>query len=553
MFVTSAYLPTRKQALTCVALLGALLLLVYGSALSYPFVAWDDGLLITENATAHGLSFTNIRNAFTTYDPELYIPLTLLTYQVDYAIAGLHPFTYHLGNLVLHLLNVSLVCWFVFLLTGRRWIAGVTALLFAVHPLHTEAVVWASARKDVLSTFFFLATLVTYLLFRRSDVRTWYRRSIVLFLLALLSKVIAITAPVVLLLLDWREGRKIDAANIREKAPYFLLSFVFGLIAIGGKTGSDSLFLEKILIGSKAVTLYLSKLLLPVHLSVLYPYTAPVSFANPDLLSAFALVLVLTALAWWSKCKTREILFGWFFFLFTVLPTFSNFAKGEDVLKDIYIGSDRYAYIPSIGILFLFALLFSRLIDKKSQLFQGALALLFVFFAFLAQKQAQTWSSTEALFSNVLTHYPNSHLAHNNLGTLLFRNGEYDGAFAQYEQSLAIRPNGEAYYNLAQYYDTKGQTIKAMEAYRSALEHRPKDTSALVNLGVLQMRSGQLEDAVLNFLKATETDPFSSVAFYNLATAYELTDNPEEARKAYEKVLEIDPEDTEVSERLLAL
>jgi tetratricopeptide (TPR) repeat protein len=546
----STALPTRKQATSCLGLLGLVLLAIYARSLTFPFVAWDDGLLITENATVHGFTPANIWKAFTTYDPELYIPLTLISYQIDYLFAGLSPFLYHFENLLTHLLNAALVCWFIFLLTGRRWIAAVTALLFAVHPLHTEAVVWASARKDVLSTAFFLCTLIAYLLYRRTGEKSWYRRSIVALLLALFSKVIAITAPIILLLLDWREGRKIDRANLREKAPYFLLSFVFGLVALGGKTGSDNLLFEKILIGSKAITLYLSKLLFPTGLSVLYPYTNPIALLNPDLLSATALVLVLTALAWWSRCKTREIFFGWCFFLITVLPTFSNFAKGEDTLKDIYIGSDRYAYIPSIGLLFLASLLIYKLIQRKPQATQGTLALFVVLLSFQAYTQSLVWGSTEALFSNVLTYYPNSHLAHNNLGTLRFREGEYDAAFDHYRQSIRIRPNGEAYYNLGQFYSEMGQQSNAMDSYKSALEHRPADVSALINLGVLEMRAGKTGEAVTHFEAARELEPSFSTIHYNLATVYELQGRVEDARRAYERVLEIDPEDSEVRKRL---
>lgn len=551
--MTFACIPSRKQAISCLGLLGLVLLAIYARSLTFPFVAWDDGLLITENATVHGFTPSNIWKAFTTYDPELYIPLTLISYQIDYVFAGLSPFVYHLENLLTHVLNAALVCWFVFLLTGRRWVAAVTALMFAVHPLHAEAVVWASARKDVLSTAFFLCTLIAYLLYRRTGERSWYRRSIVALLLALLSKVIAITAPLILLLLDWREGRKIDKANLREKAPYFLLSFVFGLIALGGKTGSDNLLFEKILIGSKAITLYLSKLLFPTGLSVLYPYTDPISLVNPDLLSATALVLVLTALAFWSTCKTRDILFGWLFFLLTVLPTFSNFAKGEDVLKDIYIGSDRYAYIPSIGLLFLAALLIYKLIERKPQASQGALALFIVLLSFQAYTQSLVWSSTEALFSNVLTHYPNSHLAHNNLGTLRFEEGNHAEALRHYQESLAIRPNGQAYYNLGQLYTDARQFRKAMEAYELALAQRPSDTSAHINRGVLLLREGQTLEAVQHFTSALELDSSLAVAYYNLATAYELQGRVEKARSAYENVLKIDPEDTEARERLQSI
>ena len=551
--VPKAFIPSQKQALTTLGLLGILLLLVYGRSLGFGFVDWDDKLLIVENPIVHSFTPATIKEAFTSYDPELYIPLTLVGYQLDHLFVGLHPFLYHLENLAFHLLNSALVAWFVLLLTGRRWVAAVTALLFAVHPLHTEAVVWASSRKDVQAACFFLLSLIAYQLFRAGGEKRLYRYSVLALLLALLSKVIAITLPLILLLLDWREGRKIDRANLREKLPFFALSILFGVIALGGKYGSDELVAEKLLIGSKAVVFYLGKLLLPAGLSVLYPYTEPPSLTNIGLLVPFFLVIAITILAWKSSRKTREILFAWLFFLITVAPTFSNFARGKDLLKDIYFASDRYTYLPSIAAFFLAALLLHRLLHKRAQIVQGLIAVLVVLFSFQAYAQSLTWENSETLFTNVLEHYPNSHLAHNNLGSLRYREGKEEEALQHYLQSLAIRPNSQASYNLGQLYSAAGQTLEAMQAYRDALKNRPDDVPTLVNLGVLEMRAGDLPRAIGHLKQARDLDPASTFVHYNLGAAYEVQGNIEEAVGSYRRVLELDPEDAEVSEILQRL
>jgi len=135
---------------------------LYGSSLSNSFVRWDDGMLIYENPAIREITPSTLKTVFTSYDPELYIPLTFMSYQVDYALGGTNPTIYHAQNLFWHTLNALLVAGFILLLSRRKWIALLCGVLFAIHPLHTEAVAWASARKDVLSTFFFLVSLISY-------------------------------------------------------------------------------------------------------------------------------------------------------------------------------------------------------------------------------------------------------------------------------------------------------------------------------------------------------------------------------------------------------
>ena len=155
------------------AVLFGLLLLIYSRSLWNDFVLWDDDYLIVHNPLIRSLSPHAIWTAFTSYDPELYIPLTFLSYQLNYLIGGLHPFIFHLTNLLLHGINAMLISRIAFKLSQKNvWITAAAGLLFAVHPLHTEAIVWASARKDVLASTFFLVSLFLYLRYRESDQRS---------------------------------------------------------------------------------------------------------------------------------------------------------------------------------------------------------------------------------------------------------------------------------------------------------------------------------------------------------------------------------------------
>jgi 4-amino-4-deoxy-L-arabinose transferase-like glycosyltransferase len=211
-------------------------LLFYVPSLGNDFQAHDDTLLITENPTAQGLSIKNIRAAFSTFDPELYIPMTLITHQIEYSLFGLNPFFFHFTNLLLHIGSSILVTLIAYRLSKDRSrypeiFAIGTGVLFALHPLNTEAVAWAAARKDILSGFFFFASLWAYL--KVDSHKKWYVLSILLFALGLLSKISIVVLPVALLLIEDVRGRR--AGSLKRTAPFFGLSLIFGIVAMLGK------------------------------------------------------------------------------------------------------------------------------------------------------------------------------------------------------------------------------------------------------------------------------------------------------------------------------
>jgi 4-amino-4-deoxy-L-arabinose transferase-like glycosyltransferase len=232
------------------------------------FVVWDDALLVTKNPIAHGLTWANIKAAFTTYDPELYIPLTLLSFQINYSLHELLPFGYHLVNLLLHFGSVLMIAWVMFGMTKNRVAAIVTALLFAVHPINVEAVAWVSGRKDVLAAFFFLLSIGAFLKKDDSDRSwLWYAISIASFVLGLLAKVSVVTLPVALLLIDWYRQKPLSKKTWMELIPFFALSIVFVIIASLGKSSTDEFFIEKLLMGALSIVLHLVHIVFPIGFS----------------------------------------------------------------------------------------------------------------------------------------------------------------------------------------------------------------------------------------------------------------------------------------------
>ncbi len=507
-------------------------LLIYARSLFNGFVGWDDGLLIVENALIRGPTPLHVWQAFTSYDPELYIPLTFFSYQLNFLVSGLDPFGYHLINLLLHIGNAVLVAGIVWFLLSRGgkgtpateyWPGVIVAgLLFLVHPLNTEAVAWASGRKDLLSAFFFLFSFVSFLSFLRGHGEKWYRMSVAAFLLALLAKVTVIVLPLVLILVGWRERRRFDRSFVLRLTPFFGLSVLFGIIALFGKQGNTSLVLDKILVGSKATVFYLTHLFYPSGFSVLYPYTSSISAYNPDLLLSLLIVIAITAGAVLSPRflrGSRDLIFGWFFFLLLLLPTFTNFAKGKDILRDVYFASDRYAYPASIGILFLVVVGFDALYRRARLPMTALAAVIVVLLSFLSYRQSLVWHDTETLFQNVLIDYPNSHLAHNNLGSLAYRRGDLKTAATEYTASLAIRPNSAAFFNLGQMYAQLKLPDRAAEMYRKALEQNPGDRDALVNLGVLLLTKGNVNESIVVLEQERSVDDRFAPVFCNLGLA----------------------------------
>lgn len=575
-------LPSLGVLLGAIACVVGLLLLVYGSSLQNGFVRWDDGLLIYENPAVMEISPSSLKRIFTTYDPELYIPLTLFSYQVDYALAGANPFWFHAHNLFWHAAGALLVAWLAFLLTGRKWVGLFVGLLFALHPLHTEAVAWAAARKDVLSLFFFLGSLVAYLYWRDRGEKLPYRLSLLCFLLGLMSKGQILVLPVVLVLVDLYRGRRLSKDMFIEKWPWFLLSVVFGIIGIIGKTGvaASSSLGAKILMSFKSTTFYLGKMLWPDHFSLLYPYTGSVSLSSPDFYVPIFIVTTLAILSLLLRRKLPELWFGLAFYYLVLAPTFLNFAKGTEM--DMYYASDRYAYVASIGIFLLVGLLSVRvsraLHDAKAVHAAGAAAGLSLILPLgaLAHRQSAVWKDTESLFANVIEHFPeSSHVAHNNLGNMYRLRKEMDRAVSEYEQAIAIRPHpktmanlGGAYRQLKQYDKAEAIYARALETdarskeahfgygillaelgrrqeaetmYRTAVEIDPAYEEAYTNLGSLLLAEGRMDDAIAAYEKAVEVAPYFADAWYNLGVARSAKGDAEGAIEAYERTISVQP------------
>ncbi len=541
-------LPSRSTPISIFSGFLLVAVAVFGlSVLNSNFVLWDDNYLVFFNPHIKAFTWSNLVYNFTHFDPELYIPLTFLSYQLDYAVAGMSAPFFHFTNLLLHTLNASLVALLLYFLLRRSWVAIFCGLLFLVHPLHTEAVMWVSARKDVLSTSFFLASLLCYLRYRSDHRSLPYWLSVLAFGVGLLAKVSIVTLPVILLLVDVLQRRAWNWKWLTEKLPHFGLAIIFGIVALMGKQGinASSTLLQKALMGAKSTVFYLEKLFLPFDLTVIYPYTDAVSAFSPDFTVPVLLVLALLGLAIFSLRFGRTVFFGFLFFLITLVPSFINFSKGGD----FYFASDRYAYIPSIGILFLLASFIASRTDeghsKRSlqwrQMWAGVLSCVIALFGWLTFAQAKTWENSEALFTQTLRLYPEAIAARLNLSVIYREAGRLDEALAQLREVIKLKEHTRAYSGMATIYEKMGRRAEAYAAYRKAEQIDPKDPEPHFGLGILYAKDGNMKAALEAYNKTLAIDPTYVGVYNNLAALYLEQKDYAKAEETYRKSVSIDP------------
>jgi len=464
------------------------------------FTNWDDLKYLTDNPAVRSLSITNLERIFTSFVFGNYHPLTILSYAIEYHFFQYRPFIYHLTNLALHLLNCLLVFWLIYLISRKVSAAWITAVLFGIHPLHVEPVAWISARKDLLYSFFFLGALISYGYYVHKKSGACYYSAVLLFILSLLSKAAAISLPLVLILVDYISHRKYDRIMIWDKITFLALSFCFGMIAVFGlntigvtRMGGPVTLWQELLIAGYAVSFYLYKLFAPINLSCLYPYTGVKNTFAVSLL----VVSLLAALTVFSIKRSRKIFFGSAFFLFTLFPVL-HFVPITSVIV-----ADRYAYIPLVGIFYIFAEAVSWAWERKARFRIFRIALLTALGAalavlpFLSQRRCEIWKNSLTLWQDTIKKIPEAETAYYSLGCEYQRMGKNNAAEKLYWQAIRINPRYlAAYNNLAVIYLDAGQTDKAIEVWNRVVRISPSLPLAHAILARLYFKQGQYDSAI---------------------------------------------------------
>jgi tetratricopeptide (TPR) repeat protein len=537
----------RKLILTA-GLAGMITFLVFLPCLGNGFTNWDDQELVTGNPNIAALSLKNILTIFTQPYVGTYIPLTILTFAVEYRFFRLNPFFYHLTNVLLHAANVALALALVYLLSGNLSMAAAVALLFGLHPLRAESVAWVTERKDVLYGFFYLGALLSYLRYRRLKVKPFYIAALILFVLAVLAKPMAITLPLILILLDYYLEGKVDRPVLLRIVPFLVLALPLGIVNIFAQQSMENppfnLFLN-FLIGCYNFVFYTAKTFVPTSLSCLYPYpnhdlrTIPVIlYLSPFLLAALGLILV------WSSRRSRHLIFGTLFFVIGLLPV-CQFIP----LIGAAIAADRYTYLPSLGIFYLLGrggLWLWRYVFKGSRQWRipagAAVGSVLLILAVLTGLRCRVWKDSITLWNDVLSKYPDNSLALNNRGRAYSTLKLYKNAIKDYDRAIAVDPQYELpYYNRAVAYDNLQEYDRALVDYGRALSIKPALAVAHESRGVTYNHRGEYEKAIADFDQALKIDPRMAVAYNDRGIAYFNLKQFELALADYRRTLKLEP------------
>ena len=504
-------------------LLTILIVIVYSQVSYFDFVHYDDHVYITDNpAVKTGLTADSIYWALTSLDAGFWHPLTWLSLMLDHELYGLNAGGYHITNVLFHIINTLLLFIVLMRMTGILWRSFFVAALFALHPLHVESVAWIAARKDVLSTFFMMLTLLGYSHYVQKPAVRRYIIVVIIFILGLMAKAMLVTLPFVLLLLDWWPLERFNTKKaipdfqhplhlektgwlFLEKVPLLALSIGGSVATViaEGRAGALSPMVTYSLdvrLANALVSylLYIRKMLCPVDLAVFYPHPGlwPVWAVAPSF-------LFLGTISYLSISQSRKYPYfavGWFWYLGTLMPVIGLVQVGMHAM------ADRYTYIPLIGLFIVIAWgsvdICKRLPHSVMVLRVMAVVILTVF-SIQSYIQTQYWKNAIQLFRHAIDVTKGNYIAHNNLGAALARQGNSAEAVNQYREAIRIMPQYlEAHFNLGTAFADQGKFTQAVDCYQRALNIMPNFAEAHNNLAIVLAKQGQLEDAIMHFQKA---------------------------------------------------
>ncbi len=542
---------------------GLILLLTlsaYLPALRAGFI-WDDDRYVTENivlAAPDGL-----RRVWTLKQTDQYYPLTYTSFWIERKLWGLDPMGYHLVNVLLHALN-AVLAWLVLARCGLRgaWLA---AAIFALHPVHVETVAWVTERKNLLSVFFYLLALGAYLRFEEGRSRRWYFGAMILFVLALLSKTVACTLPVVLLMLRWRKTSSVGKRDALAMLPFFALGAGFGLMTSWIETHHtgawgpefDLSSAQRLLVAGRAFWFYIMKLAWPSELTFNYERWVP-DAADPVQWLWVLGVLGLGAGLWRLKGRLRrDAAVGTAFFAVTIFPALGFFKIYPQ--RYSYV-ADHFQYLASLGMIAMAAGGFvcwaagsgTRRVLRPAAVLCAGVVLAGLWTA--TWRQSHVYHDLETLWVDTLEKNPDSFLAHLNLGAIHSERGDRGKAIFHFREAIRIKPElVEAHNHLGSALVSLGRLDEAKAHFLEAIRFKPDYAGAFNNLGLALAAEGRWSEAVDHYWRALEISPYMAAAYYNLGLAKTSQGRVEEALRSFRRVLRLEPEHADSFRRIGSL
>ena len=570
--------------------------IVFLPSLRNEFVNWDDKDYVYANPFIRSFDTKLLKSAFGGFHASNWHPLTWLSHAFDYAIWDLDPLGHHLTNNILHTLNTLMVVFLVMRLMAvfkktekgkglsqssindrTIMITGAaTGLLFGLHPLHVESVAWVAERKDLLCAFFFLLTIITYTRYV-SELRTSvsinsasfffnkkYLVAIGFFILALLSKPMAVTLPFVLLILDWYLFRRMQSLKTfwiasAEKIPFLVFALVSSALTIlaqqaGGsiKSVADIPLASRVIVAAKSLIAYLSKMMVPLDLVPFYPYPENASLFSLDYIVPIIIVIAITAACIAVMRKQKFWMSVWSYYVITLMPVLGIVKVGDQAM------ADRYAYLPSLGPFLVIGFIAAKVYEKVSTLNRWRVLLrmacffvamiMLVSMSYATIKQIGLWKNSIVFWNYVIAGEPSRvPLAHTNLGEAYISKGQFDMATEQIRIALRLNPNDAgAYSNLGTAYLSEGLFDTAIDQYLTALRLKPDFVEAHYNLGYAYLSQGKFDMAIEQFLTVLRLNPNDAGVYNNLGNAYLSLGQLDMAIEQYKTALSLKPKFTQV-------
>jgi tetratricopeptide (TPR) repeat protein len=488
----------------------AFVMVIFLPALKNGFTNWDDIQYVTGNELLKDLSYTGLKKIFSTPVVSNYHPLTMLTLALNYQWAGMEAWSYHLTNIILHVFNTGLVFWLIMILSGRNaWVSAFTALLFGIHPMHVESVVWISERKDLLYSLFYLLAMLAYIKYLAKKQGWWLILVTLLGALSLLSKPAAIVLPLTLLLLDYYLRRKWSWSWITEKIPLILLAGVdaYFTLEIQSERAIASVelhsLIERICFAGFGLVWYIIKLFVPYPLSALHPFPTHLSLVYyAATLFAFCGIIFLV----W-KVRNRRYIFGFGFYVINLLLVLQLISIGNAVV------AERYTYIPYIGLMFLLATEINRLLlteFRRFKIFFLGVGVVWLFIlSIMTTERIPVWKDSVSLWEDVLDHYPESPRAWTNKGIHYYDQKDWNRVIQDLTMALQYDP-----------------------AYPNALEWRAR--------AYLELNDG--EKAMVDAKSFYNLYPDKNESLFIMAMAFEKTNQFQEALAMYDQLIPRAPE-----------
>ena len=533
-------------------------LLVYMPAANHGFTLYDDGDYVTGNIVVqNGLTWAGIKWAFTTWHASNWHPLTWISHMADCQLAGLNPSLPHCANILFHAANTVLLFALLLRLTGLIWPATFVAALFAWHPLHVESVAWVAERKDVLSTFFALLSLLSYAKYAKENCRRSFWFALIFFALGLLAKPMIVTLPFVMLLLDYWplqrfevQGSKFGIRNLfLEKIPFFLFSAASCAVTFlaqhstGAVASLENVSLHYRLCDTPlAYMRYLQKIFWPENLCVFYPM--PETISTPVAVAATLVLIFISTAAWLARKRSPCLIVGWLWFLGTLVPVIGLVQVGGAAM------ADRYSYFPSIGLFLAATLGICAAAEKfrfSKTIVASAAGLVLAVCLMLTHRQLNYWRDDVSLFSRAIAVTDRNETGHLNLGVAFEHQGRLPEAMAEYRKAMQIEPKRvETHNNLANLLDDAGKTNEALVEYQTALKLDPKAEPAHDNFGTLLVELGRFDEAEKQFDEAMKLNPDDAHPHYLMGKLLLRFGRDNEAIVEFRKAVQLDPNDVQV-------